>query len=36
MSHHIKDHEGHEVTHDRAMVNGVRLHSMTAGAGDLS
>ncbi|HEY9599331.1 MAG TPA: alpha/beta fold hydrolase, partial [Cyanophyceae cyanobacterium] len=34
MSYLVKDHEGNEVTHGRALVNGVRLHYMKAGSGD--
>src|SRR3712207_8205798 len=34
MSYRIKDHEGNNVVHGRALVNGVRLHYMTAGEGD--
>ncbi|WP_207956245.1 alpha/beta fold hydrolase [Rubrobacter marinus] len=34
MSHRVKDHNGDEVTHGRALVNGVRLHYMTAGSGE--
>lgn len=30
----IKDHNGNEVTHGRASVNGVRLHYVTAGQGE--
>lgn len=34
MSYLVKDREGNEVTHDRALVNGVRLHYLKAGSGD--
>jgi pimeloyl-ACP methyl ester carboxylesterase len=34
MSERIRDHEGNEVKHGRAFVNGVRLHYVTAGSGD--
>jgi hypothetical protein len=34
MSPRIKDHEGNDVTHGRETVDGVRLHCMSAGAGD--
>lgn len=34
MSYLVKDHEGNAVTHDRALVNGVRLHYLKAGSGD--
>ena len=34
VSHRVKDHNGDEVTHGRALVNGVRLHYMTAGSGE--
>lgn len=34
MSYLIKNCEGNEMTHDRAVVNSVRLHDMKAGPSD--